>query len=73
MTLDVYGGPCEEGPAHPICDAPVFQTSNGPPPSLVADSSISERSLLMSHDYFVPSVLHRHRRPVRALLIDDQA
>ncbi|WP_178119264.1 BRO-N domain-containing protein [Metapseudomonas lalkuanensis] len=27
----------------------------------------------MSHDYFVPSVLHRHRRPVRALLIDDQA
>jgi prophage antirepressor-like protein len=27
----------------------------------------------MSHDYFVPSVFHRHHRALRALLIDDQA
>ncbi|MDH4582711.1 phage antirepressor [Pseudomonas sp. BN415] len=27
----------------------------------------------MSHDYFVPTVFHRYRRPLRALLIDDQA
>ncbi|WP_236208226.1 hypothetical protein [Pseudomonas tohonis] len=27
----------------------------------------------MSHDYFVPSVFHRHHRAFRALLIDDQA
>ncbi|BAU72161.1 BRO-N domain-containing protein [Metapseudomonas furukawaii] len=26
----------------------------------------------MSHDYFVPSVFHRHHRALRALLIDDQ-
>ncbi|MFC5699556.1 phage antirepressor [Pseudomonas sp. GCM10022186] len=27
----------------------------------------------MSHDYFVPTVFHRHHRALRALLIDDQA
>ncbi|MCO6058716.1 phage antirepressor [Pseudomonas sp. MOB-449] len=27
----------------------------------------------MSHDYYVPSVFHRHHRALRALLIDDQA
>ncbi|WP_271410355.1 phage antirepressor [Pseudomonas sp. Q1-7] len=26
----------------------------------------------MSHDYYVPSVFHRHHRAFRALLIDDQ-
>ncbi|MDT4829948.1 hypothetical protein FQZ97_633900 [compost metagenome] len=77
MSLAIYGGPCEGGASPPVLwcagiphlawSATLKQQGSG------GGSPIPGRSLHRSHDYFVPTVFHRHHRALRALLIDDQA